>query len=195
MDLEIMKDQWNKMSEELAQQKLVNKNLVMEMTKNRFRNKISTIEKYEGLGLVICIPAAIFLLFNLYKMDTAYLMVCAIYCIAVLLVLPLLTFKLIGQMKESAISTNSYKQSLLDFAKSRKRFLLIQKSSWLWGILLMIAILPVSNKIGGSSEPIDINPLFYVFGFVYVVVFTRWGYRKYDSMTAQAEELLRELRE
>jgi len=140
MELEEMKRQWNQISNELAEQKFVNKQLIMEMTKQRFNNKISTIGKIEGFGSIICFLMALFLLFNIYKMDSPILLLCAILSISILVIIPLLSFRLIGRMKHSTIATNNYSQSILAFAQTRKRFLLLQKSAGILAILLMLAI-------------------------------------------------------
>jgi len=194
MDLEEMKNQWHQMSNELAEQKLVNKQLIMDMTKERFRNKISTISKFEGLGSLVCIPFALFILYNIRLMDSPLLIVAALFCVSTLIIVPIISMRLIGQMKESAIPTNNYSQSLINFAKSRKRFLFLQKSAGFWGILLMIAITPVFNRITGDTV-FEYSPYFWIGMAIFVVLFSRWGYKRYERMTASAEELLRELGE
>jgi len=192
MELEEMKRQWNGMSAELAQQKIVNKKLIMEMTQERFRNKISIIGKYEGIGSLICIPAAIYILFNIQKMDSGILMACAVFCITTLIILPIISFRLISQMQQSAIIHHNYKQSIIDFAKSRNRFMLLQKLGGVYGILLMLAITPVINRISGD-EVFEFSPFFWIGASMFLLIFSRWGYRKYEGMTEQAEELLRSL--
>ena len=192
MELEEMKRQWNNMSSELSQQKIVNEKLIMEMTQDRFRNKISTIGKYEGIGTLVCIPMAILILLNIQKMDSGILLACALFCITTLIIIPLISLRLIGQMKQSAISDNNYKQSIIDFAKSRKRFLLLQKSGGLWGILLMLAISPVFNRISGN-DAFEFKPFFWIGAIVFVLIFSTWGYKKYEGMTVRAEELLKSL--
>ena len=127
MELEEMKRQWDDMSTELAQQKIVNKNLIMEMTHDRFKSKISTIGKYERAGTLLCIPVAIFILFNIHKMDSGILLACAIFCITTLIIIPMKSLRLIGQMRQSVISDKNYKQSIIEFAKSRKSVSIITK--------------------------------------------------------------------
>ena len=194
MELEEMKRQWDDMSTELAQQKIVNKNLIMEMTHDRFKSKISTIGKYERAGTLLCIPVAIFILFNIHKMDSGILLACAIFCITTLIIIPMISLRLIGQMRQSVISDKNYKQSIIEFAKSRKRFLLLQKLGGIWGIILMLAISPVFNRISGD-DAFEYSPFFWIGAVVFVLVFSRWGYKKYEDMTGRAEELLRSLDE
>ena len=187
-----MKRQWNDMSTELAQQRIVNKKLIMEMTHDRFRSKISTIGKYERAGTLLCIPAAIFIAFNIHKMDSGLLLACAIFCISTLIIIPMISLRLIGQMKHSAISDKNYKQSIMAFAKSRKQFMLLQKLGGLYGILLLLAITPVINRISGD-DAFGYSPFFWIGAGLFLLIFSRWGYKKYEYMTTQAEELLRSL--
>ena len=194
MELEEMKRQWSDMSAELSQQNIVNKKLIMEMTQERFRNKISTIRKYEGIGTLFCIPVALLILFNIQKMDSGILLACAIFCITTLIIIPIISLRLIGQMNQSTIIHNNYKQSIIDFAKSKKRFMLLQKLGGFYGILLMFAITPVFNRIGGD-EVYEFSPFFWIGAAAFLLIFSRWGYKKYEGMTRQAEELLKSLDE
>ena len=194
MELQEMKTLWDEMSQQVErQQKLTNK-LIMEMTQERVRSKINTIGKYEGIGTLVCIPVALLILFNIQKMDSGLLLACAIFCITTLIIIPMISLRLIGQMKQSAISDKNYKQSIIEFAKSRKRFLLLQKLGGIWGIILMLAISPVFNRISGD-DAFEYSPFFWIGAVVFVLIFSRWGYKKYEDMTGRAEELLRSLDE
>ncbi len=70
----------------------------------------------------------------------------------------------------------------------------LQKYGGLWGILLMFAITPVINRISGD-EAFEFSPYFWIGATVFLLIFSRWGYKKYEGMTTSAEELLRELEE
>jgi len=197
MTLEEMQNVWSEMTEKLENQKQLTDTLIMEMTQTKFRNKIGTINKYESGGAIICFIAALLLIGNLDKLDTWYLMASGIFVILYLIFIPVLVLRSIINMKQINIVTNTYKQSLLDFAKRRKHFLLMQRIAIFLNIILTILILPVFSKISkGKDLFVDDASIWYWYlplMIVFLVPFSRWGYRTYKKMTASAEQLLKDI--
>ena len=198
MQLEEMKNLWDEMSLKIdSQQQLTNK-LIMEMTQQKFRNRFSTLSLYETSGAVICFIAATFILLNLDKMDTWYLMLCGIFSLIILLILPVLSLRAINGLKKLNLSKNSYKETLIEFSKRKKNMMLIQQFSVGISIILMWMVAPVFSKIVNGKDFFMQEHstgllLFYAATTIGVIFFARWGYGCYKRITASAEKDLKEL--
>jgi MFS family permease len=198
MQLEEMKNLWDEMSLKIdSQQQLTNK-LIMEMTQQKFRNRFSTLSLYETSGAVICFIAATFILLNLDKMDTWYLMLCGIFSLIILIILPVLSLRAINGLKKLNLSKNSYKETLIEFSKRKKNMMLIQQFSVGISIILMWMVAPVFSKIVNGKDFFMQEHstgllLFYAATTIGVIFFARWGYGCYKRITASAEKDLKEL--
>jgi len=198
MQLEEMKNLWDEMSLKIdSQQKLTNK-LIMEMTQQKFRNRFNTLSLYETSGTVICFLAATFILLNLDKMDTWYLMLCGILSLLILIILPILSLRALFGLKKLNLSKNNYKETLLEFSKRKKNMMLIQQFSVGISIVLMWMVAPVFSMIVNGKdffmqEHSTVLLLFYAATTIGVIFFARWGYGCYKRITASAEKDLKEL--
>ena len=54
MELKEMQTIWSQMSDQLENKKILTNKLIMEMTRERYKNKIGIISKYEGIGAAVC---------------------------------------------------------------------------------------------------------------------------------------------
>ena len=59
-----MKGLWKNMSEELDRQKLLTDKMVVEMTQQKYRDKLSQISLPETVGTIVCFGMAAYALFN-----------------------------------------------------------------------------------------------------------------------------------
>ena len=197
MELEEMKGLWNEMSIEVEKQKTLTSKLIVEMTEQKFNNKLRKISIPETVGAVLCFLMALFVLVNFNKLDTWYFIISGVFTIAYLVLIPLFVLKSIGNMKRVNISENNYKQTIQDFAKSKKQFFLIQQLSQFLGVILIITSMLLSAKIlndkdllvMGSKALIWTVPIMMIF----LYFFSRWGIKCYRNATMQAEDLLNEL--
>jgi MFS family permease len=198
MQLEEMKNLWDEMSLKIdSQQQLTNK-LIMEMTQQKFRNRFSTLSLYETSGAVICFLAATFILLNLDKMDTWYLMLCGILSLLILIILPILSLRALFGLKKLNLNKNNYKETLLEFSKRKKNMMLIQQFSVGISIVLMWMVAPVFSMIVNGKDFFMQEHstgllLFYAASTIGVIFFARWGYGCYKRITASAEKDLKEL--
>ncbi len=198
MQLEEMKNLWDEMSLKIdSQQKLTNK-LIMEMTQQKFRNRFSTLSIYETSGAVICFLAASFIVLNLEKMNTWYLMLFGILSALILIILPILSLRALNGMKKFNFTKNSYKQTLVKFAKRKKNMMLIQQLSVGISIILMWLVAPVflmifKGKDFFMQEYSTGMLLFFAATTIGVIFFARWGYGCYKRITASAEKDLKDL--
>jgi len=197
MTLDEMQNVWSEMTEKLENQKQLTDTLIMEMTVQKFKNKIGKISSFESGGAVICFIAAILLTINIGKLDTWYLLASGIIVIGYLIIIPFIVLRSIQNMKRINISENTNRQSLIDFTKRRKYFLLLQKIAIVLNFVLMVLILPVFSKIANDKDLFVNNAnLWYWYVpvmLLFLIPFSRWGYKSYKNMTASAEHLLKDL--
>jgi len=198
MELEEMKTLWEEMSQKVEKQKLVTDQIIMDMTQQKYTSKFSKIFLYESLGSVICFGMAIYLLFNIEKLDTWYLMACGIFTLAFLFLLPLFTLWSLTRLKRLDVTAYSYKETLVRFERSKKWVLLLQRTGIYLSFILFLAVLPVMSKIFNNKDmfKMDMDALPWIFTgvvFVLLIFFVRWGYGCYKSITASAENVLKEL--
>ena len=197
MTLEEMQHVWSEMTEKIAEQERLTDLLIINMTEEKIKNKISSIARYETLGAIVCFIGALCILLNIERLDTWYLLTSGIVVLAYLIFIPLMVLKQIGQMKSIDLLKNSYKQSLIEFAKKRKRFLFWQRIALFSNSVPIVLILPVSSKMfKGNDLFLEQGALWlwYVIAMLVILIpFSYWGYRKYSRMTASAENLLKDL--
>ncbi len=197
MTLEEMQTVWSEMTDKLENQKQLTDTLIMDMTQQKFKNKIGKISSFESAGAVICFIGALFLAINIGKLDTWYLFTSGIIVIGYLIIIPSIVLRSIYNMKGINISENTYKQSLIDFTKRRKHFLLLQRIAIVLNFVLMVLILPVFSKIANDKDLFVNNAdLWYWYVpvmLLFLIPFSRWGYKSYKNMTASAQRLLKDL--
>lgn len=196
MELDEMKNLWQKMSQKIDKQKHLTNKLIMDMTQERYTNRFNTISTYETIGAVICLVMAFTVIINFGKLDTWYLIACGTFTAAYLLILPILSLNALHRIKRVNISGNSYKETLIAFAKAKKQLLLVQKSGIYLNFILMFITIPLASKILnnkniflGSNHWLWFIPIFVLF----LVIFSRWGYQCYKNITNSAENILKEL--
>jgi hypothetical protein len=198
MELEEMKTLWSEMSEEVEKQKCLTDKLIIDMTQERYKNRFDKILLFESIGTVVCFIIAVFLVANLGKLDNWYLLTFGIFTIFFLILLPILTLRSIYRIKGLNIAKNSYKETIVGFAKAKKELLFTQRLGIYLSFVLSIVIMPVASKIlnGIDFFTIEHSAWFWLFLpilFIFLFFFSRWGYRCYKSITNSAENVLKEL--
>lgn len=197
MELEEMQATWSQMSDQLEKQKQLTNKLIMEMTRKRYKNKISILSRYEGMGAVVCFSAAILLLLQFNELDTWYLIASGIFVVGYLILLPLLVLRSIDSMKRIDLLNQTYKETLLAYSKKQKQFLLIQKVGIYLNFILLVVSLPVVFKVfKGKDIFVESTEILYWYLPVmtlFLMLFSIWGYSKYKQLTASASHILEEL--
>ncbi len=198
MELDEMQALWEKMSEKMEQQKQLTDTIIMDMTQQKYTQKFSKISTYETIGAVICFISAILLLLNFEKLDTWYLAACGIFTMGYLFTLPIIVLRSLKTIRNLNISTNSYKETIVGFAKAKKQLLLIQKLGIYINFILFLAIIPVTSKLMGGKDIFVTGGSLWKYGFIAVVAIamifvSRWGYGCYKNITNSAETILKEI--
>jgi hypothetical protein len=196
MELEEMRNEWQEMSKKMERQQLLTDKLIVEMTQEKYNNKLKSISIPETVGAVICFLSALYILRYFSKLDTWYLVVCGIFSIVYLIILPLKSMSSIKKMQRINISNKSIAQNLIDFANSKKKFWLVQRVGFYLNFIFIITILPISGKLLSNKDLFLENKLWYFYIpilIVFMLVFSRWGLKHYKKATESAENLLKEL--
>lgn len=198
MDIIEMKLLWEDMSQKIDQQKTLTDKLIIDMTQERYTNKFNKIFMYESIGAFICFASAIFIMINLGKLDTWYLLTCGIITLVFLLALPILVLRSISRIKRLDISKNNYRDTLVGFARAKNELLLTQRLGISLSFVLALIIMPVASKILNNKDFFTMEhgvKLWFAIPilFVFLFFFSRWGYKCYKSITNSAENILKEL--
>lgn len=198
MELEQIQATWSQLSDELEQQKKLTKQIILQMTQERYSNKFKTISIFETIGAVICFMAGIYILVNIPKLDTWYLLACGIFTLSFLVVMPILVLRALYRIKSIDILKNNYKETLIKYEKSKKYLLILQQFGIYASFVLMFTTAAVFSKIWSNEDFFMIEKDGWVYGAILVAIlfvffFARWGYRCYKSVTTSAEEIINEL--
>ena len=196
MEIEELQSVWSEMSAQLEKQKKLTNELIMEMTQNRYSTKFDKLTFYETIGAVICFVMAIYLLVNITKLDTWYLLSCGIFTIAFLIILPVITLGLLGKIKRINIVQNSFKETIVSYTKTRNQLLLMQRVGIYLSFILVFTCLPVFSKIFKNKDLFLQTSILFIYlpvMGIFMFFFSRWGYRCYKNITNSAENVLKEL--
>jgi len=191
-----MKSLWEDMSQKVEQQKVLTDQLIIDMTQERYTNKLRRISAPETIAALICFAAVVYIINNFSLLNVWYLQLSGIITIVSCLLLPVLSLKSIQKMKAIHISKNTYKESLLKYAKSETRFILIQKVSFYVSFLVLISSVIAFGKIMKGVDIFTVTEkLNWLIpsGIGVLFIFTQWVLKKYKNATTSANNILKEL--
>ncbi|WP_291963489.1 hypothetical protein [Maribacter sp.] len=198
MELEELQSAWTQMSNEINHQKKLTNQIILDMTKQKYQNKFTTITKYETLGAIICFAIALVILINFQELDTWYLQVCGILTLSFLIVLPAMVLSTLKRIKNIDILNGSYKENLKLYVKTKNRLLRLQQIGIAVGLIGLVFIVPVTSKII-SNKNVFLTSLkteqyiIFTITMVIMVFFCKWAYNGYLKVTRSAQELLQDL--
>ncbi len=202
MELEEMKLLWEEMSRKVEKQQVLTDKIIMEMTKQQYRNRFSKIISYEGVGSIICCVVAVFVLFNFRKLDTWYLQALGAFCVSYFFLMPFFIMRSLFRIRGLRIAEGNYRDNIARFARRKRDVIHLQRIALVFNFLLFLAIIPVSDKLLNDNDLFvkayeTGDALFIgatiVFATIVMLLISRWGYRSYKRVTASAENLLKDL--
>ena len=191
-----MQSLWENMNQKVDQQKILTDKLIIDMTQERYANKLRSISIPESISTLICLAVIIYLISNFGLLDVWYLQLSGAITIISCLILPILSLKSIKKMKTINISKNTYRESLTKHAKEKIKFMLIQKISFYVSFLVLILSVIVFGKI---MKDIDVFTMteklnwLVPSGIGVLYIFTKWVLKKYKKATTSANNILKEL--
>lgn len=196
MELEEMKSLWEDMSQKVEQQKILTDQLILEMTKERFENRMRRISVPETISALICLVAVIYLIINFNLLDIWYLQLAGIFTIVACLVLPMLSLTSLKRMKAIDISKSTYKECLVNYSKEKTRFMRLQKINFYTSfIVLILAVISFGKIVKGIDIFTMTEKLNWLLpsGIGILYIFSYWALKKYKKATDSADDILREL--
>ena len=199
MDIEEIQATWAQMSNELEKQKKLTNQIILQMTQGRYSHKFRMITTIETIGALICFAVGLYILANIGKLDTWYLFSSGIFTLAFLLVMPILILRALQKIKNIDILRKNYRETLVSYTKAKKNLLKLQQFSIYASFFLMFTTAAVFSKIWSNKDffVIDRDPIVYValaIALIFMVFFTRWGYKGYMNITRSAEDIINELK-
>ncbi len=200
MNLEEMQQTWTDLSVKLDKQQKLTNSLIMQMTQQRYQSKIGVISFYESIGALICVLLGVYILFNFNRLDDNLHIILGTLTLLVLLGLPAVVLWSIRRLKQVNIFNSSLKETIIQFNKRRRFFLLIQKLGVFFAYPMFFGSMPVFSKVMGNKSMFESegSVSLYVFIAIWTVLlffFARWGYTKYKNITNRAGAILKELNE
>ena len=198
MELDEMKSLWDNMSKELNRQKVLTDGMILQITSQKYKDKMRGLSLAEGAGTLVCLVMALIIFFQLEKLDTWYLMLCGIFSIVFSVLLPVLSLISIHKMRKIDVTTMAYKEVIGLYAKGKAFFVAVQKAGFYLGFLFAMAILPVLMKIFKDKDLfVQFQSYFWYIPllFAFHFLFSRYVFKKYRSVTRSAQQLLEELEE
>lgn len=198
MEIEEIKALWSEMSDQLEQQKKLTKEIILNMTQERYSRKFQRIFTYEAIASTLCFTVALALLFHFHKLDTWYYLFCGIYTLSIFILLPILILRSLIKLKRLNITDYNYKQTLVEFVKGKNQILQIQKVAAYFYLPLMLTTLVVAAKIINNKNFFTMEKstsLYILMGITLLMAtyVTYWGYNYYKKITNSAENVLDEL--
>ncbi|WP_373074375.1 hypothetical protein [Zeaxanthinibacter enoshimensis] len=195
MELEELQQVWAELSQEVEQQKKLNHKIIMEMTQQKYQQKFDKISRYETAGSVVCILAAVFVLFNFEKLDSLFYQLCGIVAIAFLVLLPIAVLRALKKIRSIDLINTTYKETMIAYNKAKDRLLLLQRIGLFSSFIFFFITLALSGKIFNDKDIFQETGIWFPVTVVLVglALFSWWGYRKYLSITGSAKNLIEEL--
>ncbi len=195
MQLEEMQTLWGEMSVAVEKQKKLTDSLILKMIRADYRNKLNKILIPEAISTLVALVAVLYILLNLQKLTTWYLLGCGIITVIILIVLPILSIRAIYKMKAVNILGNGLKHSLQQYSKQKIRWVSVQKISFYLGAILMLVTLPAVCQIISGVDVFTKTKLWlgYAIAFPFYYAFAKWVLKYYTKTTADAEAILKEL--
>ncbi|WP_339904058.1 hypothetical protein [uncultured Cyclobacterium sp.] len=198
MEIDKMKSLWEDMSKKVERQEILTDQLIFDMTKERYENRIRSISVPETISALICFAVIIFLISNFNLLDVWYLQLSGILTIVACLLLPILSLKSIQRMKNVPISKGTYKEALAIYAKARVKFIRLQKVSFYTSfIVLILCVISFGKIIKGIDVFTMTEKLNWLVpsGIGVLFIFSQWVLKKYKGSMDSANDLLKELEE
>ncbi|WP_339868167.1 hypothetical protein [uncultured Algoriphagus sp.] len=196
MELDEMKSLWADLSLQVEKQDKIQKELLMEITKQKFRSKLNSVRIPEIIGSLVCVGYAMYFLSRFGEFELWYNQIFALVCIFLMIALPTASLTAIKGMRDLKIDTETPAGIMDKFVKSKVRFWKVQRYGMIFGVILMIAILPPLVELNGADEIIQ-KPWFWGLyvpgGLIFMLLFTRFVYKKYKETISASEKMLRDI--
>ncbi|WP_057935730.1 hypothetical protein [Algoriphagus resistens] len=197
MELDEMKSLWADLSLQVEKQDKIQKELLMEITRQKFRTRLNGIRIPELLSSLVCVGYAVYLLSHFSDFELWYNQIFALTTIFMMIALPVASLAAIKGMRNLPIGSETPAAILDKFTKSKIRFWNVQRYGVISGGIVMVTIFPPLAELSGSSHEKILNPVFWMVyiptGLVFMYFFSRWVLKKYKGVVDSSEKMIREI--
>ena len=196
MALDDFKNTWDEMGKQVEGKQIFNPEIFNKMNNRKLTSKLQKIIIPEILGGIICLGSAIYIAFHFYQLNTVPFKIVGIASIFLLILLPVISLFSIQHLYKSTDIGKSYAGTLKGFAVQKLKFFKLQKLNITLSYLLLATLMILVTKLVGKHNN-DENAYFMIFGFCfgYIVLlfFSKWVFKKYNRIIQQTENFLKEL--
>ncbi|MGC1515749.1 MAG: hypothetical protein WA810_09260 [Maribacter sp.] len=144
MELEELQAAWTQMSKELEHQKKLTSGIIMQMTKEKYRNTFKTLRFVETVGTIFCYLLVIGIFMHCYKLDTFFLQLSGIVIALFLATFPILTLTSLYNIQKTDIISGSFKNNLSTYLKRKNKLVKLQQTGYLYQLGIDLFCLSVS---------------------------------------------------
>lgn len=196
MELDDFKNTWDEIGKQVVGKQFVNPKTLNKMTKSKFNSNLQKIAIPEIIASIFCIGCAIYISFQFDLLDTVLFKTIGVTSISLLILLPTISLFSIRQLFKSTDIGKSYAETLKEFAVQKMKFYKLQKLNITLSYILLAVLMILVTKIFGKNTN-DENAYTMIFGFCfgYIVLlfFSKWVFKKYNKIVQQTEDLLNDL--
>lgn len=196
MELDDLKNDWELATYQANKQNILTSKTITEITQKKYQSKIKKIKYSEFIGGIICLLGSSFIGINFNKLDTIFLQIVGVITILLLIIIPTLSFLSLKQLNSVDNFDKPHIETIKQFANQKLQFIKYQKINALLHYLLLVTIIILLPKFFYGKD-ITFNKLFWVFafsiGYIFLIFFSKWVKKFYDTMLKKAEELLKEV--
>jgi uncharacterized membrane protein len=191
-----MKTAWTELSTQIEKQKQLTDKLIMTMTEERYKNKLSKIHTPELIATFVSIGLVILIAMHYQRYDTPLLKACAIFSTGFFIIMPILSLRSIRRARALDILNKDHKQVIAEYARAKQKILSIQKLSFYLSFILMIAALPVMLKIMAPEKSIKPEVWYWYLPItmaLFIYFAKKYVYGYYARVATQAGDLIKEI--
>lgn len=196
MELDDFKNTWDEIGKQVEEKQFFNPKTLNKMTKGKFNSNLQKIAIPEIIASIFCIGCAIYISFQFALLDTVLFKTIGVASISLLILLPAISLFSIRLLFKSTDIGKSYVETLKEFAVQKMKFCKLQKLNITLSYILLAVLMVLVTKIFGKNTN-DENAYILIFGFCfgYIVLlfFSKWVFKKYNKIIQQTENLLTEL--
>lgn len=196
MELDDLKNSWNKVNSQAENQPQLTPKVIDQMTTKKINTGMRKVFYSEMGGILICLMGAVFIAFNFNKLNTWLLQGTGILSISVLLILIICSLISLHRLNKAGDVNEPHVQILKRFATQKLQFIKLQKLNVILSYLLLVSVLVLFSKLFNEKDLTN-NRYFWLFsftfGYIILTFYSKWVLGFYRKTLQEAQELLEEL--
>src|SRR5580704_3303010 len=193
MELDDFKSTWDEVTDRVKENQNINLKIIDKLKITTFHASLRRILLPELLGSIVCIASSIFIIINFDKLDSISFKIAGIITLFLLIFLPSISLWSVHLLYRSVDINKSYADTLKDFAVQKIKFCKLQKLNITLSYLLMATVIIITTRLFGRNKATGSLYFFITaFGLGYIILlsFSKWVFKKYNKTIQQTEELL-----